>query len=48
MMSVNTINGSGLSLPRLLIAILENGQTKDGSVFIPKILHPYTQFERID
>jgi len=45
---VHTINGSGLSLPRLLIAILENGQTKDGSVFIPKILHPYTQFERID
>ena len=45
---VHTINGSGLSLPRLLIAILENGQTKDGSVLIPKILHPYTQFERID
>ena len=45
---VHTINGSGLSLPRLLIAILENGQTEDGSVHIPKILHPYTQFERID
>ena len=45
---VHTINGSGLSLPRLLIAILENGQTEDGEVLIPKILHPYTQFERID
>ena len=45
---VHTINGSGLSLPRLIIAILENGQTEDGAVLIPEILHPYTQFERID
>ena len=36
-----TLNGSGLALPRLLIAILENNQNKDGSINIPKVLQPY-------
>jgi len=38
---VHTLNGSGLALPRVLIAILENYQQADGSVVIPKVLQPY-------
>ena len=38
---VHTLNGSGLAVGRTLIAILENYQQKDGSVVIPKALHPY-------
>ncbi len=37
----HTLNGSGLALPRLMIAILENYQQKDGSVVIPEVLRPY-------
>ena len=38
---VHTLNGSGLALPRVVIAILENYQQADGSVVIPTILRPY-------
>jgi seryl-tRNA synthetase len=38
---VHTLNGSGLALPRTLIAILENYQRTDGSVEVPKVLRPY-------
>jgi seryl-tRNA synthetase len=38
---VHTINGSGLALPRTMIAILENYQQADGSIVIPKALRPY-------
>src|SRR5882762_6947265 len=38
---VHTLNGSGLAVGRTLIAILENGQQKDGSVAIPAALRPY-------
>jgi len=38
---VHTLNGSGLALPRILIAILENNQRPDGSVTIPEPLRPY-------
>ena len=38
---VHTLNGSGLAVGRTLIAILENGQEKDGSVAIPSALRPY-------
>jgi seryl-tRNA synthetase len=44
----HTLNGSGLALPRVMIAILENGQQADGSIVIPEVLHPYTGFEKID
>ena len=37
----HTLNGSGLALPRTLIALLENNQQADGSVVIPKALRPY-------
>ncbi len=38
---VHTLNGSGLALPRLIVALLENYQEADGSVIIPEVLHPY-------
>ncbi len=36
-----TLNGSGLAVPRLLIAIMENYQEKDGSIRVPKVLWSY-------
>lgn len=44
---VHTLNGSGLAIPRVLIAILENYQQSDGSVIIPEVLVPYTGFDVI-
>ena len=38
---VHTLNGSGLALPRVLIAVLENCQQADGTVLIPEVLEPY-------
>jgi seryl-tRNA synthetase len=38
---VHTLNGSGLALPRVLIAILENFQNADGTVRVPELLRPY-------
>ena len=38
---VHTLNGSGLALPRVLIAIMENYQQADGSISIPEVLQPY-------
>ena len=38
---LHTLNGSGLALPRVMIAILENYQQADGSVIVPDVLKPY-------
>jgi len=38
---VHTLNGSGLGLPRTLIAVIENYQQKDGSIVVPEVLRPY-------
>jgi seryl-tRNA synthetase len=38
---VHTLNGSGLGLPRTLIAILENNQQADGSIVVPEVLRPW-------
>jgi len=38
---VHTLNGSGVALPRVLIAVLENYQQADGSITIPEVLQPY-------
>ncbi len=38
---VHTLNGSGLALPRTLIAVLENYQNEDGSVTIPEAVRPF-------
>ena len=46
---VHTLNGSGLALPRTVIAILENYQQADGSVTVPKVLVPYMRgLERLE
>ena len=38
---VHTLNGSGLALPRTMIAVIENYQQADGSVAVPDVLRPY-------
>ena len=38
---VHTLNGSGLAVGRTLIAVMENGQRKDGSIVLPRALQPY-------
>jgi seryl-tRNA synthetase len=38
---VHTLNGSGLALPRTVIALIENHQTEKGTVRIPEALRPY-------
>jgi len=38
---VHTLNGSGLALPRVLIAVLENYQQADGTVLVPEVLEHY-------
>ena len=43
----HTLNGSGLALPRVIIAIMENYQQADGSIVIPEVLRPYTGFDVI-
>jgi len=40
---VHTLNGSGLALPRVMIALLENYQNTDGSISIPEVLQPYVK-----
>jgi len=44
---VHTINGSGLAVGRTFAAIIENFQQKDGTIKIPRVLHPYTGFDTI-
>jgi seryl-tRNA synthetase len=38
---VHTLNGSGLALPRTMIAVMENYQQADGSIAVPEALRPY-------
>jgi seryl-tRNA synthetase len=44
---VHTLNGSGLALPRTMIAIMENYQQKDGSIVVPQVLRPYLKMDVI-
>ena len=37
----HTLNGSGLAIPRVVAALLENYQTEDGNVTVPEVLRPY-------
>ena len=46
-MFVHTLNGSGLAIPRVLIAILEQNQQHDGTINIPEPLREYTGFDQI-
>ncbi len=41
---VHTLNGSGLATSRLMVALLENYQTPEGKIIVPKVLHEYTGF----
>lgn len=45
---VHTLNGSGLATSRLMVSLLENYQTPEGKIVVPKVLHKYTGFEVID
>ncbi|HIE25156.1 MAG TPA: serine--tRNA ligase [Anaerolineales bacterium] len=38
---VHTLNGSGMGLPRVMIAIMENYQQEDGSIIVPEALRPW-------
>jgi seryl-tRNA synthetase len=38
---LHTLNGSGVALPRLMVAIIENGQQEDGTVLLPDAIVPY-------
>jgi seryl-tRNA synthetase len=38
---VHTLNGSGLGLPRVMIAVMENYQQADGSIVVPEVLRPW-------
>jgi seryl-tRNA synthetase len=40
---VHTLNGSGLALPRMMIAIMENYQQADGTIVVPDVLRPYVR-----
>lgn len=44
---VHTLNGSGLALPRTMVAVMENYQNADGSITIPQVLRPYMQGQEI-
>jgi len=44
---VHTLNGSALAIGRCMIAIIENGQQADGSVFLPEVLHSYMGCDRL-
>ena len=37
----HTLNGSGLALPRTMIAVIENYQQADGTIEVPEVLRPY-------
>ncbi|MBI4267321.1 MAG: serine--tRNA ligase [Chloroflexi bacterium] len=44
---VHTLNGSGLALPRIMIALIENYQQADGSIRVPEVLQPFVGREVI-
>ena len=44
---VHILNGSGLATSRLMVALLEANQTKEGNIIVPEVLRKYTNFELI-
>jgi len=44
---VHALNGSGLATSRLMVALMEAYQTKDGNIIVPEILRSYTGFDII-
>ncbi len=45
---VHTLNGTAFAMPRMIIAILENYQQRDGSVRIPSVLQKYIKIKKIN
>lgn len=45
---VHTLNGSGLATSRLMVSLLENYQTAEGTVIVPEALRKYTGFDVIN
>lgn len=45
---VHTLNGSGLATSRLMVSLMENYQTPEGKIIVPKVLQKYTGFEIIE
>ena len=43
----HSLNATAIPTPRLLVSLIENFQKKDGSIAIPKVLQPYTGFDKI-
>jgi len=44
---LHTLNNTALATSRIMVALIENNQTKTGSIKIPKVLHKYTGFKEI-
>ena len=44
---VHTLNGSGLALPRIMIAVMENYQQADGTIAVPKVLQDFLRTDII-
>jgi seryl-tRNA synthetase len=44
---IHTLNGSGVATPRLMVALIENYQQKDGTISIPSALHDYMNIPSI-
>ncbi|MBR9706444.1 serine--tRNA ligase, partial [Candidatus Pacearchaeota archaeon] len=44
---LHTLNNTALATSRIMVAIMENHQQKDGSIKIPKVLHKYLSFKEI-
>nr|XP_039262234.1 serine--tRNA ligase, mitochondrial-like [Styela clava] len=44
----HTVNGTACAVPRMIIALLENNQSEDKVITLPKVLHPYLQKTTID
>ena len=44
---VHTLNGSGVALPRLMVALLEQHLQEDGSVLLPEVIRPYFGADRL-
>ncbi|MDH3268088.1 MAG: serine--tRNA ligase [Ignavibacteria bacterium] len=44
---VHTLNGSGLATSRLMVSLLENYQTSEGTIKVPEVLQKYTRFTEI-
>lgn len=43
----HTLNATALAMPRIILALIENGQQSDGSILLPPVLYPYLPFEKI-